>query len=91
MAVGVAVGVGLSSMAIAFSIVAVPVFALANLDGNGLDRPSIRTALAVAVILGVVAGLTVGAIVGVWYGRGGRLPNDRTPFHEDQHRAEWSD
>ena len=89
MAIGVAVGVGLSSMAIAFSIVAVPVFALANLDGNGLDRPSIRTALAVAVIFGIVAGLTVGVIVGVWYARGGRLPTDRTPFHEEERRTEW--
>ena len=36
----------------------------------------------VALPFGLVAGTAAGIAVGVWYGRGGRLPRDRTPIHE---------
>jgi hypothetical protein len=45
------------------------------------DRHLVRTSLfRVALPFGLVAGLATGIAVGVWYGRGGRLPRDRTPL-----------
>jgi len=81
--IGIGVGVGVAGMAIAFSIVAVPLFLLASTEGDsGLDRDLVRTGLfAIALPFGALVGVTVGAIVGVWYARGGRLPTDRTPIH----------
>jgi hypothetical protein len=81
---GVGLGVGVAGMALAFSIVAVPMFLLASTEGDsGLDRDLVRTGLfAVALPFGVLTGLVVGTIVGVWYARGGRLPTDRSPIHD---------
>jgi len=83
---GVGLGVGVAGMAIAFSIVAVPMFLLASTEGDsGLDRGLVRTGLfVVALPFGVLTGLVVGVVVGVWYARGGRLPTDRTPIHDQQ-------
>jgi hypothetical protein len=82
--VGLAIGavVGLAAVAIAFSIVAIPMFIVASTEpGSGLDRDLVRTGLfKVALPFGVISGLVVGVAVGVWYGRGGRLPTDRTPL-----------
>ena len=79
---GVAVGVAvaLAAMGVAYAIIAIPVYALAQSDSNGLDRPVFRHALVFALIAGGVIGLLVGSVIGVWYRRGGHLPTDRTPF-----------
>jgi hypothetical protein len=81
--VAIGLGVGVAAMAIAFSIIAVPMFLLASTEGDaGLDRSLVRTGLfAVALPFGVLAGSVAGTVVGVWYARGGRLPTDRTPIH----------
>lgn len=81
---GVGLGVGVAGMAIAFSIVAVPMFLLASTEGDsGLDRDLVRTGLfVVALPFGVLTGLVAAVVVGVWYARGGRLPTDRTPIHD---------
>jgi riboflavin transporter FmnP len=85
-AVGTAIGfaVMVASSAIAFSIVALPLYTLASTEpGSGVDRSLIRKGLFnVALPFGVVAGVAVGIVVAIWYARGGRLPQDRTPLHE---------
>jgi hypothetical protein len=81
--VGLAIGlgVGLAAIGVAYAIVAIPAYALAQSDPNGLDRPIIRDALfRVGLPAGVVVGLLIGVVVGVWYRRGGHFPTDRTPF-----------
>jgi hypothetical protein len=80
---GIGLGVGVAATGIAFSIVAVPMFLLASTEGDsGLDRGLVRTGLfTIAVPFGVLVGVVAGIVVGVWYGRGGRLPTDRTPIH----------
>ena len=81
---GAGVGVGLAGVAIAFSIIAIPLFMLASVEpDHGLDRSLVRTGLFhVAIPFGGVTGLVIGIAVGVWYGRGGRLPTDRTRMYE---------
>lgn len=81
--VGVGLGMTVAAMAIAFSIVAIPLFVVASTEpGSGLDRSLVRTGLfKIALPFGLVAGLAAGTVVGVWYARGGRLPTDRTPIH----------
>jgi hypothetical protein len=81
--VGLAIGlgVGLATIGVAYAIVAIPAYALAQSDPNGLDRPIIRDALfRIGLPAGVVVGLLIGVLVGVWYRRGGHLPTDRSPF-----------
>jgi riboflavin transporter FmnP len=80
---GIGVAVGLAAVAIAFSIIAIPLFALAATEPErGVDRDLVRKGLFdVALPFGVVTGLVIGVAVGVWYARGGRLPTDRTPLH----------
>jgi hypothetical protein len=80
---GIGVAVGLAAVAIAFSIIAIPLFALAATEPErGVDRDLVRKGLFdVALPFGVVTGLAIGVAVGVWYARGGRLPTDRTPLH----------
>jgi hypothetical protein len=84
LAVGVAVGVAVAAIGIVFSIIAVPLYALAATDpASGLDRALVRRGLfGVALPVGVLVGIAVGVAVGIWYGRGGRLPQDRAPLHE---------
>lgn len=80
---GIGTGVGVAGMAIAFSIVAIPLFIVASTEpDSGLDRSLVRTRLfMVALPFGLVAGIAAGVVVGVWYASGGRLPTDRTPIH----------
>jgi hypothetical protein len=82
--VGVAIGlaVGVAGVAIAFSIVAIPLFIVASTEpGSGLNRDLVRMGLfKIALPVGVVAGVAAGTLVGIWYARGGRLPTDRTPL-----------
>lgn len=81
---GVAVGLGVTvaGIAIAFSVVAIPIFIVASTEpGSGLNRDLVRTGLfKVALPFGVVSGLAAGVLIGIWYARGGRLPTDRTPL-----------
>ncbi len=80
---GLAVGVpvAIAVVGVTYAIIAIPVYALAQSDPHGLDRPFFRHALTrVALPLGVVIGLVIGSVVAVWYRRGGQLPTDRSPF-----------
>lgn len=81
---GVAVGAGVAvaAVAMAFSVVAIPLFVVASTEpGSGLNRDLVRTGLfKVALPFGLLTGMACGVAVGVWYGRGGRLPRDRTPI-----------
>lgn len=83
-ALGLAVGfaIAVAGIAIAFSIIAIPLFIVASTEPtSGLDRSLVRTGLfKVALPVGVVSGVAAGVAVGVWYARGGRLPTDRTPL-----------
>lgn len=73
----VGIGVGIAVAGLAYSIIAIPLYVLAQTDPDGLDRPMIRDAFfRIALPAGIVAGVVVGAVVGVWYARGGRLPDD---------------
>ncbi|MGV3760386.1 MAG: hypothetical protein ACO1PW_12735 [Actinomycetota bacterium] len=78
----VGLGIAVAGIAIAFSIVAIPLFIVASTEpGSGLDRSLVRTGLfKVALPVGVVSGVAAGVAVGLWYARGGRLPRDRTPL-----------
>lgn len=82
--IGVGAGVGVAAIAIAFSIIAIPLYIVASTEpGSGLDRTLVRRGLfQVALPFGLVAGIAAGVAIGVWYARGGRLPNDRTPIHD---------
>ena len=79
MALGVGAAVGLASIAIIVSIIAIPLFALARFaePGHGLDEPLIRNGLVrVAIPAGAVLGTLTGLAVARWYRRGGRLPTE---------------
>jgi hypothetical protein len=80
---GIGFAVGLAAIAIAFSIIAIPLFMLAATDPDrGVDRDLVRKGLFdVALPFGAVTGVAIGLAVGIWYGRGGRLPTDRSPLH----------
>lgn len=82
--VGIGAGVAVAAVAIAFSIIAIPLYIVASTEpGSGLDRTLVRRGLfQVALPFGLVAGIAAGVAIGVWYGRGGRLPDDRTPIHD---------
>ena len=73
----VGLGVGIGAAGLVYSILAIPLYVFAQTDPDGLDRPMIRTAFfKVALPAGALAGIVAGALVGVWYRRGGRLPED---------------
>jgi hypothetical protein len=78
LAVLIALGAGLLTVVVAFSILAMPFFALARATepGHGLSRPFIRDGLFhIALPAGALVGVVTGAVVGRWYRRGGRLPD----------------
>ena len=71
----VGVGVGIAVAGLTYSILAIPLYVFAQSDPDGLDRPLIRTAFFnVALPAGIVVGVAAGVLVGLWYARGGRLP-----------------
>ena len=77
MVAAVSIGVAIAVAGLVYSILAIPLYVFAQTDPNGLDRPMIRTAFFnVALPAGAIGGIVAGVIVGVWYGRGGRLPDD---------------
>jgi hypothetical protein len=81
LAFAIGVPVALATIAVIYALIAIPVYALAQSDPNGLDRPFFRQALVrIALPVGALIGVMVGSVVGVWYRRGGHLPTDRSPF-----------
>lgn len=77
----VGAAIGLAVIGVVYGIIAIPLYALAQSDPHGLDRPFFRHALVrIAVPAGLVVGVVLGAVVGVWYARGGHLPTDRNPW-----------
>jgi hypothetical protein len=73
----VSIGVGIAMAGLVYSILAIPLYVFAQTDPDGLDRPMIRNAFfKIALPAGAVAGVVAGVLVGLWYGRGGRLPED---------------
>jgi hypothetical protein len=77
----VGVAVGLAVTGLVYSIIAVPIYLLAQTDPSGLNRPLVRDGLfRVAIPIGLLVGALAGAVAGVWYGRGGRLPESRSPY-----------
>lgn len=75
----VGAGVGLTTTAVLYALLAMPFYALARAtEGEqGLDREFFRHGLTrIALPGGLVLGLVVGVLVGVWYARGGRLPDE---------------
>ena len=81
--VGVACLVGVAVAGLVYSVIALPLYLLAQTDPNGLDRPFIRRGfLAIALPAGLLVGTGAGIAIGAWYRRGGRLPTDRTGFHD---------
>ena len=65
--------------AVVYALVAIPLYTLAQADPNGLDRPFIRTGFfRVALPVGAALGVAAGTVVGLWYGKGGRLPDHRS-------------
>ena len=75
----VGLGVTIAVAGLTYSILAIPLYVFARTSPDGLDRPLIRTAFFnVAVPAGVVVGLAAGILVGLWYARGGRLPEQRS-------------
>lgn len=73
----VGVGVGIAVAGLTYSLLAIPLYVFAQTDPDGLDRPLIRRAFFnVAVPAGLLVGLAAGVVVGLWYHRGGRLPDD---------------
>jgi hypothetical protein len=78
LAVLIAVAAALITVVVAFSILAMPFFALARATepGHGLARPFIRNGLFhIALPAGALVGVVTGAAVGRWYRKGGRLPD----------------
>lgn len=81
--IAVAVLVGLAVAGLVYSVIAIPLYVLAQSDPDGLDRPFIRDGFfRIALPAGLLVGLGAGIAVGAWYKRGGRLPTDRTHFHD---------
>ena len=82
--IGIGLGVGVAAIAIAFSVIAIPLYLLASTEpGSGLDRDLVRKGLFfVALPFGALAGTGIGVAVGIWYGRGGRLPLERSSIHD---------
>ena len=73
----------MAATGVAFSIVAIPLYLIASTEpGSGLDRDLVRKGLFnVALPFGLLAGLCVGVVVGVWYARGGRMPESRSSIY----------
>lgn len=73
----VGVGTGIAVAGLVYSVLAIPLYVFAQIDADGLDRPMIRNAFfKVALPAGLIAGVVAGVLVGLWYSRGGRLPDD---------------
>jgi hypothetical protein len=80
----IAFAVMVAATAIAFSIIALPLyFAARGESGDGLDSGLIRTGLfVIAIPVGALTGVVCGTLVTVWSLRGGRLPRDPSVLPE---------
>lgn len=66
------VAIGVSSAAIAYFLIAIPIYLVASFESNGMDRPIIRTGLLkVALPIGGLLGTVIGIVSGRWLRRGG--------------------
>jgi hypothetical protein len=73
----VGLGVGIAVAGLTYSVLAIPLYVFAQSDPDGLDRPLIRSAFFnVALPAGLAVGTLAGVLVGLWYAKGGRLPDD---------------
>ena len=75
----VGAGIGLTTTAVLYAMLAIPFYALARAtEGQeGLDREFFRNGITrVALPAGLVVGVVVGVLVGIWYARGGRWPKE---------------
>ncbi|MGH9184483.1 MAG: hypothetical protein ACRD0U_01490 [Acidimicrobiales bacterium] len=80
--VAVAAAVTVAVTGVAFSFVSVPAFLFAQIDPDGYDRAFLREGfLHLALPFGALMGLAGGVGFGIWYRRGGRLPDHR-PFED---------
>ena len=80
LALGLATALGTG--ALLYGLCAGPIYILAQIATDGLDRPMFRNALLGALVLSAVLGAAIGAAVGIWFLRGGRLPSDRRSFSD---------
>jgi hypothetical protein len=73
-----------AATAIAFSIIALPLYVAARGEsGDGLDRDLIRMGLfVIAVPAGALTGVVCGTLVTVWSLRGGRLEREPPSLYE---------
>jgi len=78
--IGLGIAVAVAVAALTYAVAAIPLYLLAQVSPDGLDRPGFKTAFIVALAVGGVLGLAAGIATGVWAHRGGRLPPDRTSF-----------
>ncbi|WP_436795320.1 hypothetical protein [Actinospongicola halichondriae] len=68
----VGVVIALTSAAIVYFLIAIPIYLVASFESNGMDRPIIRTGLLkVALPIGAVLGMVIGVVSGRWFRRGG--------------------
>jgi hypothetical protein len=76
---GVGAAVLVAAAGLAFSIVAIPLFFVASTEpGSGAHRDLVEKGLFfVALPFGGITGVLGGLVAGIWYGRGGRLPDPR--------------
>jgi hypothetical protein len=76
--VALAVVVGVAVVAVGIAIVAMPLFLVARVADphKGLDDPTVRTGLFVAIPFGLLLGTVAGVWTGRWYRRGGHLPTE---------------
>jgi hypothetical protein len=81
-AVAVGAGTAVAATGLLYGLCAGPIYVLAQIATDGLDRPVFRSTLLAALVLSVVLGVVLGAAVGVWYLRGGQLPSDRRSFSD---------
>ena len=73
-------GTTVATAGLLYALAAGPIYVLAQIATDGLQRPAFRTALLAALVLSAALGVLTGVAVGVWYRRGGRLPNDHRSF-----------
>jgi hypothetical protein len=78
--VAAGVGTAVATAGLTYALAAGPIYVLAQIATDGLQRPAFRTALVVALVVSAVIGVACGVAAGVWYRRGGSLPTDRRSF-----------
>lgn len=80
--IALGVGVALAIAPLLYGLIAGPIYMLAQITTDGLNRPAFRTAFRVSLLFSALFGVVAGAATGRWAARGGRLPTDRTSFSD---------